>query len=166
MSSTPLSDGRLHSKFDRHACNDADLKRELLQKVGPCVAVDATLLRYQKRRPCVQVSASYQSYSTDPALLASGIVRPCGVPPMLCPPLLFLHGCGRVLTLAEALQTNLTALWSQLSMARCTRDSPRYSPGSLLRCRVAAESMSIRRAGRPRPLAGIDVHHDVLAAAE
>ena len=34
MSSTPLSDGRLHSKFDRHACNDADLKRELLQKVG------------------------------------------------------------------------------------------------------------------------------------
>lgn len=36
---------------------------------------------------------------------------------MLCPPLLFLHGCGRVLTLAEALQTNLTALWSQLSMA-------------------------------------------------
>ena len=53
---TKLSNGKIHNKFDPNACNDPEAKSALAK----------------------QVSADYQRYASDAALIASGDVRASG----------------------------------------------------------------------------------------
>eukprot|EP00242_Pyramimonas_sp_CCMP2087_P006549 CAMPEP_0198213426 /NCGR_PEP_ID=MMETSP1445-20131203/28860_1 /TAXON_ID=36898 /ORGANISM="Pyramimonas sp., Strain CCMP2087" /LENGTH=155 /DNA_ID=CAMNT_0043888067 /DNA_START=125 /DNA_END=592 /DNA_ORIENTATION=- len=53
---TTLTDGAIHNKFDKNACNDPDAKRVLTRKI----------------------EAEYSKYENDMTLIAQGIVRPCG----------------------------------------------------------------------------------------
>ncbi|KAK3263158.1 hypothetical protein CYMTET_28022 [Cymbomonas tetramitiformis] len=53
---TALSDGKIHNKFDKFGCNDAEAKREYTRKI----------------------ESDYQKYANDAKLISSGVVRPCG----------------------------------------------------------------------------------------
>eukprot|EP00976_Prorocentrum_cordatum_P082549 1184853-Prorocentrum_minimum.AAC.3 len=97
---TVLSDGAIHNKFDKNACNDPDAKRELTRKVRPPPSPvggvpnwrvcrrDRKLVagtrwhclfgRWETLCSLDRIEKEYSKYANDSNLVAQGVVRPCG----------------------------------------------------------------------------------------